>query len=156
LYNQWIEWRVAKMTAIIQQLITAAKEVKPTLKVIPTYPVDSESGFVAGTRTNQGMDFEAIAKMNKNLAIEVYPWTPILPDIGSKDFSVYVENLAFISSLRKLGIDFTMNHWILEDEAEYNRAKAIAEAVDITDIYTMLGYPDRYQSIREIRLGLGT
>lgn len=156
LYNQWIEWRVAKMTALVQQLITAAKEVKPTLKVFPTYPIDSESGYVAGTRTNQGLDLDALAKMDKTLAIEVYPWTPILPDIGSKDFTDFIENLSFIGSLKKLGIDFTMNHWILEDESEYNRARALAEAVEITDIYTMLGYPNRYQSIREIRLGLGT
>ena len=106
--------------------------------------------------TNQGLDLDALAQMDKSLAIEVYPWTPILPDIGSKDFSDFIENLSFISSLRKLDIDFTMNHWILEDEAEYSRARALAEAVDITDIYSMLGYPARYQSIREIRLGLGT
>jgi hypothetical protein len=94
--------------------------------------------------------------MDKNLAIEVSPWTPILPDIGSKDFTDFIENLSLIGSLKKLSIDFTMNHWILEDESEYNRARALAEAVEITDIYTMLGYPNRYQSIREIRLGLGT
>jgi hypothetical protein len=156
LYNQWIEWRVAKMTAIVQQLVTAVKEVKPDLKVIPTYPIDSESGFVAGTRTNQGLDLEAIAKMDKNLAIEVYPWTPILPDPGSKDFTDFIDNLSFINPLKKLSIDFMMNHWIIEDESEYNRAKALAEAADISAIYTMLGYPNRYQSLREVRLGLGT
>jgi hypothetical protein len=144
------------MTAIIQQLVTAAKEVKPSLKVIPTFPIDSDSGYVAGTRANQGLDLDAIAKMDKNLAIEVYPWTPILPDPGTKDFTDYIDNLTFVGSLKKLGVDFTMNHWILEDESEYNRAKALADAAGITDIYTMLGYPVRYQSIREIRLGLGT
>ncbi|MFX1510131.1 MAG: hypothetical protein ACFFBR_07505 [Promethearchaeota archaeon] len=155
LYNQWIEWRVAKTSKTIQQLVTAAKEVKPDLKVIPTYPIDSESGYVAGTRTNLGLDLETIAKLSKHLAIEVFPWTPILPDPGSKDFTDYVENLSFINSLNKSGVEFSMSHWVLEDESEYNRAKSLADATEITGIYTMLGYPTTYQSLREIRLGLG-
>ena len=155
LYNQWIEWRVSKMSGVIQQLVTAAKEVKPDLKVIPTYPIDSESGYVAGTRTNLGLDLESIANMDKNLTIEVFPWTPILPDPDSKDFADYIESLSFINSLKKMGVEFSMTHWILEDEAEYNRAKSLADAVGLSEIYTMLGYPSGYQSLREIRLGLG-
>ena len=155
LYNQWIEWRVAKMSSILQQLVTAAKEVKPDLKIIPAYPIDSESGYVAGTRTNLGLDLETIANMSKNLSIEVFPWTPILPDPGTKDFTNYIDNLSFINSLAKSGVEFSMTHWILEDEAEYNRAKALADAAGITEIYSMLGYPSGYQSLRETRLGLG-
>jgi hypothetical protein len=155
LFNQWIEWRVNKMTGFVQQLITAAKEVKPDLKVIPTFPIDSEGGYVSGTRTNLGLDLETIAKMDKNLGIEVYPWTPILPDPGTKDFTDYIEHLNFVGGLQKQGIDFSMVHWILEDEAEYNRAKALADAAGISEIYSMLGYPVNYQSIREIRLGIG-
>ncbi|MFW9831247.1 MAG: hypothetical protein ACFFD8_05685 [Candidatus Thorarchaeota archaeon] len=154
LHNQWIEWRVAKMTDIVQQLVNAAKDVKAGLKVIPTYPIDFEGGFVAGTRTNLGLDLESIAKMSKNLAIEVFPWTPILPDPGSKDYNVYIDNLSFVSSLKKMGVDFSMIHWIIEDEVEYNRAKALADGAGITDIYSMLGYPVDYQTVREIRLGL--
>ncbi len=155
MYNQWIEWRVAKMSGIVQQLVTAAKEVKADLKVIPTYPIDSDSGYVAGTRTNLGLDLESIAKLGKNLLIEVFPWNPILPDPGSKDFTDYIENLSFINSLKKSGVEFVMSHWILEDESEYNRAKSLADAAEITEIYSMLGYPTGYQALREIRLGLG-
>ena len=155
LYNQWIEWRVSKMTGFVQQLVTAAKEVKPDLKVIPTFPIDSEGGYVSGTRTNLGLDLETIAKMDKTLGIEVYPWTPILPDPGTKDFTEYIENLKFVAGLQKQGVDFSMVHWILEDEAEHNRAKTLADAAGINTIYSMLGYPPNYQSLREIRLGLG-
>ncbi len=155
LYNQWIEWRVAKISGMVQQLVTAAKEVQPDLKVISTYPIDSESGYVAGTRTNLGLDLDTIAKISKNIAIEVFPWTPILPDPGSKDFNDYIESLSFISSLTKLGVEFSMTHWVLEDETEYGRAKALADAADIASLYSMLGYPSGYQSLREIRLGLG-
>ncbi len=155
LYNQWIEWRVAKMSSVIQQLVTAAKEVKPDLKVIPTYPIDPESGYVVGTRTNLGLDLETIANMSKNVSIEAFPWTPILPDPGSKDFADYIDNLSFISSLTKTGVEFSMTHWIIEDEAEYHRAKSLADTAGISDIYSMLGYPTGYQSLREIRLGLG-
>lgn len=155
LYNQWIEWRVSKMSQVLQQLVTAAKEVKPDLKVILSYPIDPESGYVAGTRTNLGLDLETLANMSKNIAIEVFPWTPILPDPGSQDFNNYVENLSFISSLAKTGIEFTMTHWILEDEAEYTRAKSLADTAGISEIYSMFGYPAGYQSLREIRLGLG-
>ncbi len=154
LYNQWIEWRVGKMNSIVQQLVNAAKEVKSNLKVIPTFPIDSESGYVAGTRTNLGLDLETIAKMSKNLAIEVFPWTPILPDLGSKDFAEYISNLSFVNPLTKVGVEFMMTHWVLENEGEYNRAKAIADEAGISQIYSMLGYPVGYQSIREIRLGL--
>jgi hypothetical protein len=155
LYNQWIEWRIAKMSGVIQKLITAAHKVKPNLNVIPTYPIDSEGGYVAGTRTNLGLDLDTIAKMSKNLAIEVSPWTPILPDPGTKDFVDYIDSLSFISSLTKLGVTFAMTHWVLEDEGEYNRAKSLADSAGISEIYSMFGYPSGYQSLREIRLGLG-
>ncbi|MFX1244855.1 MAG: hypothetical protein ACFE8F_07795 [Promethearchaeota archaeon] len=155
LYNQWVEWRVSKMTGFVQQLVTAAKQVKPNLKVIPTFPIDPESGYVAGTRTNLGLDLDTIAKMDKNLGIEVNPWTPILPDPGTKEFSEYIDNLNFIDGLQKLGVDFSMIHWVLEDESEYNRAKTLAETAGISALYSMLGYPANYQSLREIRLGLG-
>jgi hypothetical protein len=155
LYNQWIEWRVGKMTNIVQQLVNAAKEVKPNLKVFPTYPIDSEGGYVTGTRTNLGLDLEALAQMSKNLAIEIFPWTPILPDPGTNDFTNYIDNLSFVGGLKKTSVDLAMTYWILEDEAEYNRAKALADAAGIEQIYSMLGYPANYQSIREIRLGLG-
>lgn len=155
LFNQWIEWRVGKMTNIVQQLVNAAKEVKPDLKLFLTYPIDSESGYVTGTRTNLGLDLEALAQMSKNLAIEIFPWTPILPDPGTNDFSNFIENLTFVGGLKKTGVDLAMTHWILEDEAEYNRAKALADATEIEHIYSMLGYPANYQTVREIRLGLG-
>jgi hypothetical protein len=143
------------MSGVVQQLVTAAKEVKPDLKVILTYPIDPESGYIAGTRTNQGLDLDTIAKVSKNIAIEVFPWTPILPDPGSKDFNDYIENLSVLSSLTKHGVEFSMTHWVLEDEAEYGRAKSLADAANIVSIYSMLGYPSGYQSLREIRLALG-
>jgi hypothetical protein len=155
LYQQWIDWRVEKMTAIIQQLITAAKEVKSDLAVMPCFPIDSEGGYVDGARTHLGLDLEAIAKMSNNLVIAVSPWTPILPEPGSKDFTDYIANLAFVPSLRKMGVQFSMTHWIIENEAEFNRAKALADAAEIEQLFTMLGYPLNYQIIREIRLGLG-
>ncbi len=155
LFNQWIEWRVGKMTKIIQQIAKAAKEVKSDIKLIPTLPVDSEAGFAAGTRTNLGLDAEAIAKVSQNLAIEAFPWTPILPDPNSREFNDYVASLSFIAPLKKMGVDFSMIHWTLEDESEYTRAAALADALGITQIYSMLGYPAGYQSLREIRLGLG-
>jgi hypothetical protein len=155
LYNQWIEWRVSKMSGVLQQLVTAVKEVKPDLQVILTYPIDSESGYVAGTRTNLGLDIETMANMSKSIAIEVFPYTPILPDPGSTDFTKYIESLSFVNSLAKTGAEFSMTHWILEDEAEYNRAKSLADAAKISSIYSMLGYPAGYQSLRETRLGLG-
>ncbi len=154
LFETWLNWRLSKISNAIYQVINAIKEVKPDLTIIPTFPMDPEGGYISGVRTRLGLDFDYLAKAAKNVAIEVFPWTPILPSPGSQEFNKYIENLSVIPEYKKEGTEFVMTHWILEDEAEYNRAKALADAAGIDQIYSMLGYPPGYQLMREIRLGL--
>ena len=48
-----------------------------------------------------------------------------------------------------------MTYWSIADETEYSQAKALADAVGIQRMYTMLNYPTGYEGLREARLGLG-
>lgn len=155
LYDTWIGWRAEKMSNILRQLVKVAKESKPDLRVIPTYPIDPGAGYAAGTQTNLGLEVEAAAQADHSLAIEVFPWTPILPEPGTRDFRAYVDSLSFVPKLQKAGVELAMTHWSIADETEYGQAKALADAVGIQRIYTMLDYPTAYQELREARLGLG-
>jgi hypothetical protein len=155
LYDTWIGWRGEKMSDILRQLVKAAKESKPDLRVIPTYPIDSETGYAAGTQTNLGLEVEAAAQVDRSLALEVLPWTPILPEPGTRDFRAYVDSLSFVPKMQKAGVELAMTYWSIADETEYGQAKALADAVGIRRMYTMLDYPTGYQGLREARLGLG-
>jgi len=154
LRKRWIDWRVSKITELVRNLITKAKDVKPDLIVIPTFPLGPESGYASGAREHFGLDLPAIAKAAGHLAIEVFPWTPILPDPGSDEYNEYVTNLSFVEELSE-DVKFVMTHWVIENEDEYRRAQAIAQATGINKIYSMLDYPAEYRLIRESRLGLG-
>jgi len=155
LYNTWIGWRAEKMANVLRQLVKAAKESRPDLRVIPTYPIDPEAGYAAGTQTYLGLEVEATAQADQSLALEVFPWTPILPDPGTRDFKAYVDSLSFVHKLRKAGVELAMTYWSIADETEYGQAKALADAVGIQRMYTMLNYPTGYEGLREARLGLG-
>jgi len=155
LYDTWIGWRTEKMASVLRQLVKAAKEGRPDLRVIPTYPIDPEAGYTAGTQTYLGLEVEATAQADQSLALEVFPWTPILPDPGTRDFKAYVDSLSFVHKLRKAGVELAMTHWSIADETEYSQAKALADAVGIQRMYTMLNYPTGYEGLREARLGLG-
>ncbi|MFX1564150.1 MAG: hypothetical protein ACFFDP_12670 [Promethearchaeota archaeon] len=154
LYEKWIGWRKELMSKAIKTLISGIQKNETDIHVFPTIPVDPELEYTAGTETSLGLDIQTITKASQHLALEVFPWTYILPDPGSTEFNSYIENLSFIETLRDSGVELVMTHWVLEDEVEYNRARAIADAVEIEKIYSMLGYPMGYQAIREIRLGL--
>jgi len=155
LYDTWIGWRAEKMSTVLRQLVKAAKETKPDLRVIPTYPIDPVAGYAAGTHTHLGLEAEATAQADGSLALEAFPWTPILPDLGSRDFGTYVGSLSFVPRLQKAGVDLAMTYWSIANETEYDQAKALADAVGIQRIYAMLDYPRGYEGIREARLGLG-
>lgn len=154
LFQKWVSWRKGLMSKAIKGFISSAQKDKTDIHVFPTIPIDPAGKYAAGTETRLGLDIQAITKASQHLALEVFPWTHVLPDPGSKEFTDYVENLSFIESLRESEIELVMTHWALEDEAEHNRARALADAVEIEKIYSMLGYPMNYQTIREIRLGL--
>lgn len=153
-YQKWLFWRMMKITDIVQRLIEAAKEVNSDLNVIPTFPIDPELGFLKNFKEGFGIDVQTIARTANHLALEISPYTPILPDPDSEEFSKFLSNLSFMSDLRSDGVEFSMIHGVLENEEEYGHAKALAEAVGIRQFYTLISYPLRFRTLREERLGL--
>jgi hypothetical protein len=154
LFKKWINWRKELVSKNIIDLIASAQKKKTDIHVFPTIPIDPEGEYVTGTETRLGIDIQTIAKASNHIALEAFPWTYMLPDPGSREFKEYIENLSFIESLQDSGIELVMTHWVIEGEAEFNRARALADVVNIEKIYSMLEYPVDYQTIREIRLGL--
>jgi hypothetical protein len=153
-YQKWHFWRMMKITDIVQRLINAAKEVNSDIDVIPSFPVDSELGFLNDFKEGFGIDVHTIAKTAKHLAFEINPYTLILPNPDSAEFSKFVSNLSFMSDLRSENVEFSIIHGVLENEEEYSHAKALAEAVGIRQFYTMIDYPPGFRKLREERLGL--
>ncbi len=153
-YQKWVFWRLMKINDIVQRLVEAAKEVNRDLDVIPTFPVDSELGFLENFKTGFGIDIQTIARTANHLALEISPYTPILPDPDGPEFTKFVDNLSFISDLRSEGVDIHIIHGVLENEEEYSHAKALAEAVGLRQFYTQMTYPPRFRTLREERLGL--
>lgn len=154
LVQRWIGWRKELMSNAIKDFISSAQEDERNIHVFPTIPIDPEREYSVGTESHLGLDIQTISKASQHLALEVFPWSYVLPDPGSKEFSDYVAGLSFLEGLRESEIELVMTHWVLEDEDEFSRAKALADKVEIGKIYSMLDYPVDYQTLREIRLGL--
>jgi hypothetical protein len=153
-YQKWVFWRLMKINDVVQRLIQAAKAVNSDLAVIPVLPIDSELGFLSEYKEGFGIDIQTFAKTAKHLALEINPFTTILPAPDSNEFTKFIENLSFMTELRSEGVEFSMIHGVLETEEEYAHAKALAEAVDIRQFYTQIAYPPRFRTLREERLGL--
>ncbi len=153
-YQKWVFWRLMKINDIVQRLIEAAKDVNSDIDVIPIFPVDPELGFFRNFKEGFGIDIQTIARAANHIALEINPYTPILPNPDSSEFNKFVDNLCLISDLRSDGVEFSMIHGVIENEEDYSHAKALAEAVGIKQFYTQITYPPGFRTLREERLGL--
>ncbi|MCF2135969.1 MAG: hypothetical protein K9W43_01905 [Candidatus Thorarchaeota archaeon] len=158
-HEAWHNWRVEKVSQGITQLKAAARETddmlerETPLKLTIEFPVDPQKGLTDGARAETGLDYSKIFDITGNILINLYPWTPILPSPGSKDYEDLLEALYFVKEFKRRGGNVTLYRWGMNVPDRVDELRRIAKDAEIDRISFSFHFPDDYAARRESALG---
>lgn len=153
--SKWSEWRSEKLTTGLIRIVDAIHSIKGDLDVSIEVYLDPETSFSKGAEETYAQNIERLAKETKNLTLNVFPWTPLLPTPGSEEFRAVVQQLEFTKELvRREGVKLAILHWRIDDETDLNSLKSMAKEINAQKILAYADYPTSYRFWREAHLGI--
>ncbi len=158
-HEAWHQWRVEKVNQGISYLQAAARETddlvdrEEPLKLTIEMPIDPQKGFTEGARTENGLDHSKILEMTGSILINLYPWTPLLPRPGTKDYDDLLEALYFVKEFKRRGGNVTLFRWGMNVPDRVDELRRIAKDADIDRIALTFHFPEDYAARRESVLG---
>ncbi|MFX0096507.1 MAG: hypothetical protein ACFE7E_01970 [Candidatus Hodarchaeota archaeon] len=155
LHSKWSEWRSDKLTTGLIRIVDAIHSVNSDLDVSIEVYLDPETDFAKGAEEAYAQNIERLAKEAKNLTLNVFPWTPLLPTPGSEEFGAVIRQLEFTKELiRRQGVRLSLLHWRIDDETDLNSLKSMAKEINAERILAYADYPSSYRFWREAHLGI--
>jgi len=153
--EEWREWRRMKFVdgiASLHEANTAPASTEddmspPQLSI--EVLIDPSTGLVEGSKNHNGYDLSRIRNLTGSILVNLYPWTPRLDSIGSKDYEELVEDLYFVREFNRRGGTVTLFRWAVDDLKEIQALKTLANEVGAGRVAVTLGYPPNYSDYRE-------
>ncbi len=153
--DEWHEWRREKFVDGIEALQQANAEAvqgdeevsSPRLSI--EVLIDPSTGLAKGAKNHNGYDYSRIRDITGSIMVNLYPWTPGLDPVGSKDYEELVEELYFIREFNRRGGHVTLFRWALDDIEELQILKTLANEVRANRVAITRGYPANYSDYRE-------
>ena len=158
-HAKWHDWRAAKVNEALKHLQEAARDVdekverETPLRISVEVLLDPETGFSEGARGQYGYDYKSILEITGNILINLYPWSPIIPDQGSSEYDELVESLYFTKEFQRRGGMTTLFRWGVSSIEQLLELKALAKDADISRVSTTFSYPSDYSTRRESAIG---
>ncbi|MHA1333932.1 MAG: hypothetical protein ACTSPL_07685 [Candidatus Odinarchaeia archaeon] len=149
LNEKWVKWRCEQLTSSINELVTVAKQVKSDLDIGIEIYLDLETQFSKGLPAIYGQDYTSLAAISKHLVLNIFPWTPLLPEPNSDEFNETIREFEFTRQLFRKNIALSLVHWKIENDTDLSSFKAFANELNVKEAFTYLNYPKGYQSWRE-------
>ena len=115
--------------------------------------LDPETGFSEGAKNEYGYDYARIGEITKNVLINLYPWSPILPSKGSTEYDNLVESLYFVNEFTRRGGRASLFRWGVTSIEQLQELKALGKDVGIDRIVSTFHYPSDYSRRRESAIG---
>ena len=115
--------------------------------------LDPETGLSEGARNEYGYDYARIGEITKNVLINLFPWSPILPSKGSPEYSELVESLYFVNEFTRRGGRASLFRWGVTTIEQLQELKALGKDVGIDRIVSTFHYPSDYSRRRESAIG---
>ncbi len=159
IHEKWHQFRSEKVHEGLQFLQDAASESdeaagrEQPLKLSVEVLLDPETGFAEGARDEYGYDYARIGEITKNVLINLYPWSPILPTKGSSEYSELVESLYFVNEFTRRGGRASLFRWGVTTIEQLQELKALGKDVGIDRIVGTFHYPSDYSRRRESAIG---
>ncbi|MGY5854041.1 MAG: hypothetical protein RTU92_10775 [Candidatus Thorarchaeota archaeon] len=158
-HAKWHEWRSNVVHDGIRLLQDAARDSdqlldrKAPLKLTVEVLIDPESGLSEGARGEYGYDYAKLGEITGNVLINLYPWSPILPAKGSKEYTDLVESLYFTNEFTRRGGNASLFRWGVTDLEQLRELKELGKDVGIDRVMATFSYPKDYSIRRESAIG---
>lgn len=158
-HNAWHEWRskiVHEGFETLQEAATASDEAtgrEQPLRLSVEVLLDPETGLSEGAKGEYGYDYTRIGEITKNVLINLFPWSPVLPTKGSGAYSELVESLYFVNEFTRRGGRASLFRWGVTTTDQLQELKALGKDAGIDRIVTTFHYPSDYSRRRESAIG---
>ncbi|TFG28026.1 hypothetical protein EU527_17820 [Candidatus Thorarchaeota archaeon] len=158
-HDKWHQWRSEKVHQGLSFLQEAALESddatgrEQPLKLSVEVLLDPETGLSDGAKNEYGYDYTRIGEITKNILINLYPWSPILPTKGSTEYNNLVESLYFVNEFTRKGGRASLFRWGITTVEQLQELKALGKDVGISRMVSTFHYPSDYSRRRESAIG---
>lgn len=158
-HEKWHEWRSDKVhegLKVLQAAATSSDEERgreQPLRLSVEVLLDPETGLSEGAKNEYGYDCTRIGEITKNVLINLFPWSPILPTKGSNEYSELVESLYFVNEFTRRGGRASLFRWGVTAVDHLQELKTLGRDVGIDRIVTTFHYPSDYSTRRESAIG---
>jgi hypothetical protein len=158
-HEKWHEWRSSVIHSGIRVLQDAAVEIdesvdrKDPLKLTIEVLIDPESGLAEGAMGEYGYDYAKLGEITGNVMINLYPWSPLLPPKGSKEYNDLVESLYFTNEFTRRGGNASLFRWGVTTIEQLRELKELGRDTGTNRIMSTFGYPKDYSTRRESAIG---
>ena len=158
-HEKWHEWRSEKVHAGISRLQEAAKESDEAvgrenpLSIAVEILLDPETNLTEGARTEYGYDHKKILDITKNVMVNLYPWSPTLPQSGTKEYDDLIEALYFSTEFKRRGGTVSLFRWGVSSIEHMRELKQIGKDASIDRFLGTFSYPSDYRERRESAVG---
>ncbi|TFF91150.1 hypothetical protein EU545_05375 [Candidatus Thorarchaeota archaeon] len=158
-HEKWHEWRsdiVHEGLKTLQQAATESDEEsgrEDPLRLSVEVLLDPETGLSEGAKNEYGYDYTRIGEITKSILINLFPWSPIIPQKGSDEYSELVESLYYVNEFTRKGGRASLFRWGVTDLDHVQELKALGRDVGIDRIVTSFHYPSDYSRRRESAIG---
>jgi hypothetical protein len=126
---------------------------KSPLKLTVEVLIDPESGLAEGAANEYGYDYAKLGEITGNVLINLYPWSPILPARGSKEYSDLIESLYFINEFTRRGGNAALFRWGVTSLEQLRELKELGKDAGIDRFISTMNYPSDYSVRRESAIG---
>lgn len=151
----WHRWRTEKVVSGISQLQAAARDAdqkagraEPLRLSVETI-LDPETGLSEGAKNEYGYDYVKFGDITHSLLINLFPWSPLLPRKGSKEYNDLVESLYFVNEFKRKGGRVSLFRWGVTTMEHLDELRVLGKDAGIDRIVTTFHYPGDYSARRE-------
>ncbi len=158
-HDKWHKWRSDKVHEGLVMLQAAAREIdeqterEDPLRLSVEVLLDPETGLSEGAKNEYGYDYAKLGEITGNVLINLFPWSPLLPQKGTSDYTELVESLYFTNEFTRRGGRASLFRWGVTTMDQVQELKQLARDAGIERIVTTFNYPADYSRRREAAIG---
>lgn len=158
-HDIWHKWRSDKVHEGLTVLQAAARETdeaterEEPLRLAVEVLLDPETGLSEGATREYGYDYARIGEITGNVLINMFPWSPTLPEKNTNQYTELVESLYFTNEFSRRGGRASLFRWGVTTLDQVQELKTLARDAGIDRIVTTFNYPGDYSRRRESAIG---
>ncbi|MHA1835833.1 MAG: poly-beta-1,6-N-acetyl-D-glucosamine N-deacetylase PgaB [Candidatus Odinarchaeia archaeon] len=152
LEEKWTKWKSDKILSMITYLADIVKQENDKIETAFEVYIDPSVNYRAMSEIEYGQDIIEISD-KYNVILNIYPWSPILPENNTPEYKELIDALSFTNELKRKGREFHIMYWSIDNDEDYSILNSIKNEINAKNIYVYNDYPPNYTDMRETHLG---